>query len=312
MKPRERVSKSTYRAILYVQKNRDEHSGLYISNRFYQPDQQRPSHRLLWLSVDFLLLASLAMGLMMLLVTGFSASVPQWFYPAALGLCAGAVLICRSRLCVRFWPVAASILLLAYLLALFLNQDAFLRGMGRFGSLISYRIQAEYAGENLPPFPGSGGLDVAVFLLLSFVPGVFWLALSLLVSSRFLAANILIFPLLALLALCGAAKNTAALFLVLFGTVLGMAFCRPKRQSRMWGGENRSLLEENKKRFQSVQKKTALLALAACVAVSVPGFLVVRPLLAISLKPAEDYSVRLQSAALNRVMKLLPELTAGQ
>lgn len=262
--------------------------------------------------MDFLLLASLTLGLMILLVTGFSAAVPQWFYPAVLGMCAGAVLVYRSRLCARFWPAVMLVLLLAYLLILYLNQDTFLRGMRRFGSLISYQMQVEYASENLPPFPGSGGMDAAVFLLLVCAPGTFWLGMSLLVTNRFLAANLLIFPLLAMLALCGAANNTAALFLILFGVVLGMAFCRPKKQRRMWGGAKKELLEENKKRFQSIQKKTALLVLAGCIAVSVPGFLVVRPLLAISLKPAEDYSVQLQSAVLNRVMKLLPELTAGQ
>lgn len=258
------------------------------------------------------MLSCLVLGLLLLTVTGFSASVPQWFYPAVLLICAAAVLIYRSRFCARYWPGVLIVLLLAYLAVLYLNQEAFLRGMRSFGGLMAYQIQTAYSSDIPVAFPGSGGMDTVVFLLLICVPAVFWLGMSLCVTNGFLPAYLLIFPLVALLSLSGAAHHTAALFLILFGIVLGMTFSRPRKQRRMWGGADRELFAQNKARYESIQKRAAAIVLTACVALSVPGFLIVRPLLAISLKPAEELSVRLQSDFLNRVMKLLPELSAGQ
>ena len=125
-------------------------------------------------------------------------------------------------------------------------------------------------------------------------------------------ANLLLFPLLVLLALCGAADHTAALFLVLLGIVLCMAFSRPKRQHRMWGGENQQLKKENQLRFQSIQKKSTVVMLSAFLILSVPGFFLIRPFLSVSLKPAHQISLGIQSSFLTRVMKLLPEISAGE
>ena len=124
-------------------------------------------------------------------------------------------------------------------------------------------------------------------------------------------ANLLLFPVLVLLGLCGAAKNTGALFLVLLGILLCMAYSKPKRQLRMWGGQNKQLREQNGRRFQSIQKKGAGLVLLVFLLLSAPGFFLVRPLLSVSLKPAQQISMELQGSFLTKVLKLLPELSAG-
>lgn len=265
----------------------------------------------MWLSVDILLLACLTVGLLLLLTTGFSVPISHWFFPGTVLICVLVTLIFHSRVCARYRGAVAVVLLLAYLLTVYLNQDAFLQGMREFGSLISYTAQKTYSAEALPAFPGADE-KVQVFLLLLSIPGIFWLGMALFSSNLFVLADLLVFPLLALAVLCGGAKNTAALFFILFGMVLGMAFSRPKRQRRMWGGANRELWKQNRLRFESIQKKTTAAVLAACIVLSIPGFLVVRPLLSVRLKSTEQLSMQLQSRFLNRVMKLLPELSAGR
>ena len=78
MKRKAHVSKSTYRAILSIQKSRDEPSGLFISDRFFQPEKEHRPHHLLWFLADVFLLSCLMGGLMVLFFAGFS--VPRYMY----------------------------------------------------------------------------------------------------------------------------------------------------------------------------------------------------------------------------------------
>ena len=122
MKQKHPASKSTYRAILSVQKRRDEPSGLYVSDRFFQPESVPKSHRLLWFAVDVLLLSCLMGGLMMLFASGFSVPVSLWFYPAAFLLCVGVTALLRNSWCQRHWLAIGTATILLYLLLLFLCQ----------------------------------------------------------------------------------------------------------------------------------------------------------------------------------------------
>ena len=295
-----------------MQKRRDEPSGLYVSDRFFQPERAPKPHRLLWLGADTLLLACLVSGLLLLFVSGFSVPVSLWFFPAVLLLCAGVTLLFHSPWCQRHWLAAGTAILLLYLLLLFLCQNVFFRGMRQFGNLLADTLNRSYNGGQSPAAAAGSGEAAAYFLLLVSFPAMLWLALSLFRKNSLLMSGMLLFPLLALAALCGAAKNTVALFLILLGILLSVAFLKPKRQNRMWGGENRQLKEENELRFQSIQKKSTAIMLCAFVFLAVPGFFLVRPLLSVSLKPARQISLEVQSSVLTQVMKLLPELSAGQ
>ena len=295
-----------------MQKRRDEPSGLYVSDRFFQPESVPKSHRLLWFAVDVLLLSCLMGGLMMLFASGFSVPVSLWFYPAAFLLCVGVTALLRNSWCQRHWLAIGTATILLYLLLLFLCQDTFFRGMRQFGNLVVDTLNRTYNWE--PDAPAATISDGAaeIFLLLATFPPMLWFGVSLFQKNSLLMSYLLLFPLLVLLALCGAANNTVALFLVLLGIVLCMAFSKPKRQHRMWGGKNQKLKEENQLRFQSIQKKSTLIMLGAFLILSVPGFFLVRPLLSVSLKPAQQISLEIQSSFLTKVMKLLPEFSAGQ
>ena len=79
----------------------------------------------------------------------------------------------------------------------------------------------------------------------------------------------------------------------------------------MWGGDNRQLRQENRIRFQSVQKKCTAWTLAAVLVLSVPAYWLVRPLMAVPLKPARQVSLEIQSRLMTKVGRLLPQISAG-
>lgn len=295
-----------------IVQRRDAESGLQISDRFFQPISGQKTHHFFWIVLNTVLLACLSLGLLRLVTTGFGVTPLPWLYPAALGLCLFAAILFQSEWCMRIWPGLAVVLLLGYMGTLFYFQTDFLQGMQQFINLAVVRLNETYSGSLGLPFQTGGKGNVNLFLGLMTIPVVFWLAISLLRSNIALMMELLIFPSAAALLLCGAAEDAMGKFLLLFGFLLALSFTRTKRQKRMWGGRRRELLRQNTLRFQSVQKKSALGVLVLCVVLSVPGFLLIRPLLALSLQPARVYSSELQTDALNQVMKLLPELTAGQ
>ena len=212
-------------------KCRDEASGLCVSDRFFQPESVPKSHRLLWFAVDVLLLSCLMGGPMMLFASGFSVPVSLWFYPAAFLLCVGVTALLRNSWCQRHWLAIGTATILLYLLLLFLCQDTFFRGMRQFGNLVVDTLNRTYNWE--PDAPAATISDGAaeIFLILATFPPMLWFGVSLFQKNSLLMSYLLLFPLLVLLALCGAANNTVALFLVLLGIVLCMAFSKPKRQA---------------------------------------------------------------------------------
>ena len=279
-----------------------------MSDRFFKPEGKTASRRLCWVLADGLLLACLVPGLALSYASGFAVPFPWYDNLILLVGCFGAALLCQSPWVRKHTAVCALGALMLYLLALFLCQNAFFEGMGQFGALVVSTLnRTGSGGEGLAV---SGG-TADVFLLLCAVPVLLWLAVSLLMKQSLLTANLLLVPLLAFLALCGGATNGPALFLLLLGIVLSAAYTRPRRQYRMWGGDNRQLRQENRIRFQSVQKKCTAWTLAAVLVLSVPAYWLVRPLMAVPLKPARQVSLEIQSRLMTKVGRLLPQISAG-
>lgn len=262
--------------------------------------------------MNALLLLCLTVGLFRLIVTGFGIGTAPWFFPAAVGICLTAAVLYQSEWCARYGAILAVIFLLGYLVALYVNQNLFLLGMQQFINAAIEKLNETYSGSLGKPFSVTGTGSVGSFLFFLVPPVVFWLSAAVLHSNVTLLMELLIFPAVAALLLFGAAEDTIGKFLLLFGVVLSIAFTRTRRQRRMWGGKNKKLVHENRMRFESIQKISAIVVLMISIALTVPGYLLVRPLLAVSLQPARTMSTELQTDTLNRVMKLLPDLTAGQ
>lgn len=284
-----------------------------MGDRFFVPQKAPAEHRLLHGLIDTLVLACMALGLLVLAAAGFSLPVGPGLYALVLLFCLLTAFLFQSRFCARFPLPVGFVLFLGYLLLLYLQQDRFLAGMrDAYGQLL-LTLNNVYNGTlDAPTAMAAGGRSVSVFLAFVFAPLVLYLGFALLVQDHFLLAGILLFPLVTALVLCGAAGNTVGLFLLLFGVVLALAFAQPRRQKRMWGGKRTELRRQNALRFVSVQNKSVLLMLFASLVLSVPGFMLVRPMLSFSLKGAEATALEVQSGFLNRVLKLLPEISAGE
>ena len=123
MKLRERVSRSTYRAGLSVQKKRDESSGLFLSNRYFVPTEKLKERGLLWGLADVLLLTALMLGLVLLVASGFGIPLSFWVYPAVVFISALSALIFKLEWFKKYWLAGVAIPLLGFTLFLFLIQN---------------------------------------------------------------------------------------------------------------------------------------------------------------------------------------------
>ena len=262
--------------------------------------------------MNALLLGCLVLGLLRLTLTGFGIQPPLWFYPSAAGMCLLFAALYQSEWCARHWMVPAVILVIAYLATLLVFQNDFLTGMHQLVNIAVERLNTAYSGAIRPVFEVHGSDKVPVFLALAAPVAVLWLAMAVLQGGMPIMMGLLVFPLTAALLLLDSAGDMPGLFMVTFGVVTGIAFSRTRRQRRMWGGDNAPLVHQNRLRFDSIQKTSALAVVLLCAALAAPGFLLVRPLLAVTLAPARELSSEVQTEALNRVLKLLPNLTAGQ
>lgn len=297
---------------MIVQKQRDEESGLLITDRYFQPMGEHASHALLWTLVNALVLGCLVLGLLRLTVTGFAIPVAEWFYPAAMSVCLLAAVLCQSKWCGDHWAVLAVPLFLAYVAMLFVLQTEFLLGMAQLVNRGISQLNSVYSGTLSRVYAATGVDQIQIFLIFAVPIMVLWLSIAVLRKSIPLMMELLVFPAVAALLLFQAADDMLGKFVLLLGVVLALAFSRTKRQRRMWGGEREALANQNRLRYEAVQKRSALLVLALSLMLAVPCYLLVRPLLSMALEPAARYSTQLQTEAINRVIKLLPDLTAGR
>lgn len=246
------------------------------------------------------------------MVSGFGVPVSFAFFPMLLLFCALTAVLYRWQLPARHPLAVGILLLLGYLTVLFLRQNTFLSGAGQMANCVVDTLNAVYSGQLAPVSSAHGTDNTECFLLLAFFPFILALGWALLKSGQMTGINLLVFPLLAGICICGGATDAVSLLFVLLGMMAAVGYSGHLRQNRMWGGSNADLRRKNYRRFQQMQKQTAVLLAAMTIVLSVPGFLLVSPLLRLSLKPAEGYAKSLQSTALNRVLKFLPEISAGR
>lgn len=295
-----------------MQRQRDEASGLLVSDRYFLPQGEKKAHPIRWSLMNTLVLGCLVLGIFRLLITGFGIPVSDWFFPAAAGICLLAAVLCQSQWAGDHWGVLAVPLFLIYASVLFVYQTEFLTGMAQLVNLSVYQLNAVYSGSLERIYAAVGINQIQVFLIFITPILVLWLSIAVLRKGIPLMMEMLVFPAAAALLLFQAGNDRLGQGMLLVGVVLSLAYCRVKRQRRMWGGENEPLVRQNRRRFEEVQKRSALAVLCLCMALALPGYLLLRPLVGTLLMPARQYATQLQTTALNRVLKLLPEITAGR
>lgn len=262
------------------------------------------------LPADICVPSLMSIGMLLLCVSGFGIETSWLFWTVAVAVCALCCVICRLEMCRRHRLMSLAVMTTVYLFLLFVFQGRVMSGAAGFLLAVTDTLGRVYSGGFAMGTADSA--DTALFVLFVSAPIAVWLAVAFNWVNQMLMVYICVFPVVILLALCGAAGNVPALFMLLTGLVMCRSALGVRRQYRMWGGENESLRLANARRYDAVRAKSIAGAFAVCILLSVPGYLIARPALSISLKPLHEVSLRVQSSFINRVMQVLPELTAGK
>ena len=298
---------------MYLQGNRDERSGLKFVERVFVSQSEYRRHSIRWLLVDVLIQMLVVSGTFYYVVTGFSIPVTVWFFPI-LCLCtlvftgvSGSTFSKKKK-----WFLSGALFFL-FLGFLYLTQEEFLEGAGAFYYQIRNTVSLTYSSnpaEQQAQAVRIAALPVSCFMGVVGALGALWICYSIIVKESFLMAMVLLLPVIVLTAVCGGAKNVIAMFMILFGILLCFISTRTVRHKRLWGYGNQALYENNVNRFQSIQKKNILVWMMTAMLLTVPGFYLVKPVLSVQLRPAEQVAGRIRNSFLSMLLSLLPDISA--
>ena len=176
----------------------DPGSGLKFVDRVLVSTQRPAAHPALWLAADAALLLALTFGLLLVLSTGFGIAVPLWVWPAAAAFCAGWALFLRAPQALRRWGLLAGVIV--YLVVLFICQRNFLAGAQQCAGNIAQSLNARL-GSALPVAQGGSAAQLGLFLLLAALPVTGALAAAALRRADALLLDLMLLPVVVLLAL---------------------------------------------------------------------------------------------------------------
>lgn len=298
-----------------VQAERDDVSGIRVSDRYFEPEMQQGDHIPVWIITDVLVLSLIFVGLLVLVATGFGIMAGILFYIAAVAVCTCTVFLFRSKWHGRHRFLDLTVIIIAWLFTLWITQDRFINGAKNFAMSMSITVNRTYGSMGKDTYSDvvSANLsDVHYFLFVVFVPVAYLLGFALLKVRQMLLVYMIVFPVIILLALCGACDNAMGLFFVLGGILLCRVHMGPLRQKRMWGGRRKKLLAENTIRYENIQKFSIITSLAVGIILFIPGYFLIRPMLSFSFKTMETVSFKIQSSFLSSMVKILPDISAGK
>ena len=215
----------------------DPGSGLKFVDRVLVSTQRPAAHPALWLAADAALLLALTFGLLLVLSTGFGIAVPLWVWPAAAAFCAGWALFLRAPQALRRWGLLAGVIV--YLVVLFICQRNFLAGAQQCAGNIAQSLNARL-GSALPVAQGGSAAQLGLFLLLAALPVTGALAAAALRRADALLLDLMLLPVVVLLALAGAAPAVPACLLLLVGWMEAWAAsCSGQRRQAEHSGRSR-------------------------------------------------------------------------
>lgn len=297
-----------------VQTERDDASGLHVSDRYFEPEGDPGRHGIFWNATDICILYVIVSGLFMLVTTGLDIDAGVISYFLLLIGCSAFILVLRSRWHRKHRLICCVCSLIVWLAAIWIVQDRFVHGAKELVLCMSAVVNRTYSGTGggYSAAGISADKDIHIFILLVFIPVIYILALAMTTVRQMLMVYMIVLPVVLVLALCGACDSTIGLFLVLTGVLLCMVHTGTLRQTRMWGGTRKKLRTKNTVRYENIQKTGILISLMVCVVLFIPGYSLVRPILSFSLKPLETVSIRVQSSFLSQAVKILPDISAGK
>ena len=287
----------------------DPGSGLKFVDRVLVSTQRPAAHPALWLAADAALLLALTFGLLLVLSTGFGIAVPLWVWPAAAAFCAGWALFLRAPQALRRWGLLAGVIV--YLVVLFICQRNF------FGRCAAVRREHCPKPER-PPWqraaggPGRSAAQLGLFLLLAALPVTGALAAAALRRADALLLDLMLLPVVVLLALAGAAPAVPACLLLLAGWMGAWAASCSVQRRALWGRRDTENYRQNLCRHYNIQKSAALAAGGLCLALALPCWWLLRPALGVPLGWLQPAAQRVESAALSTAITWLPRVSGGR
>ena len=258
----------------------DPGSGLKFVDRVLVSTQRPAAHPALWLAADAALLLALTFGLLLVLSTGFGIAVPLWVWPAAAAFCAGWALFLRAPQALRRWGAAGGgdcvscgvVHLPAELLA----------GAQQCAGNIAQSLNARL-GSALPVAQGGSAAQLGLFLLLAALPVTGALAAAALRRADALLLDLMLLPVVVLLALAGAAPAVPACLLLLAGWMGAWAASCSVQRRALWGRRDTENYRQNLCRHYNIQKSAALAAGGLFFALALPCWWLLRPALGFPL-----------------------------
>ncbi|MFR2614179.1 MAG: DUF58 domain-containing protein, partial [Subdoligranulum sp.] len=220
----------------------DPGSGLKFVDRVLVSTQRPAAHPALWLAADAALLLALTFGLLLVLSTGFDIAVPLWVWPAAAAFCAGWALFLRAPQALRRWGLLAGVIV--YLVVLFICQRNFLAGAQQCAGNIAQSLNARL-GSALPVAQGGSAAQLGLFLLLAALPVTGALAAAALRRADALLLDLMLLPVVVLLALAGAAPAVPACLLLLAGWMGAWAASCSVQRRALWGRRDTENYRQN-------------------------------------------------------------------
>ena len=287
----------------------DPGSGLKFVDRVLVSTQRPAAHPALWLAADAALLLALTFGLLLVLSTGFGIAVPLWVWPAAAAFCAGWALFLRAPQALRRWGLLAGVIV--YLVVLFICQRNFLAGAQQCAGNIAQSLNARL-GSALPVAQGGSAAQLGLFLLLAALPVTGALAAAALRRADALLLDLMLLPVVVLLALAGAAPAVPACLLLLAGWMGAWAASCSVQRRALWGRRDTENYRQNLCRHYNIQKSAALAAGGLCLALALPCWWLLRPALGVPLGWLQPAAQRVESAALSTAITWLPRVSGGR
>ena len=250
----------------------------------------------------------LAIGLCWAVTGGLALPAAKWLlYGGIAGLCViFTVFFYGSWLTGARIYGAVALVLVAAAVVLF-QQKAFLSGFRQLGCAVLERMNESYGGDYMLPAVEENGRDISVFLLLCFIPVTAYLGAFVVYSTDTLMTGLLVFPLMALLLLAGAAPSSGAFVCVLLGSVSLLASARVGERKSLWGKRDSWQWKENRQRRQRISAASAVLVCALCGLLAIPSFVVLMPSLAATIGQTEGFAVEVKGRFAQTLLSILPD-----
>lgn len=129
-----------------VHAERDTVSGLYVSDRYFEPAENPDRHGILWNIVDICILAAIVSGLYMLTATGLDIETGLISYIILLILCAAFILALRSTWHRKYSLICFVCEFIVWFAAIWIVQDRFTHGAKEFVLCMSAVVNRTYSG----------------------------------------------------------------------------------------------------------------------------------------------------------------------